>query len=367
MSPLVFSGVSTTLSPHNSKSDFVKNEIKAEAYHLGFIDIGFTSPDVDLNYAQFIDWTTKGYQAGMQYLVRHNTRAARRSAKMLFPECQTVICLAYPYPLITPTARKDQGRIASYALSQDYHITVSELADKLVTKISQLLGDQLLAQVHLDTSPILEKSYARQAGMGWIGRNSLLIHPIHGSSLFLCEILINIPIEPDPPFTMDGCQNCQRCLKACPTQVILPNRSIDARHCLSYLTIENRGEIPEQFRQAMGNRIFGCDQCQLACPYNKQAKTTVSNNWQTTINPTPELTDCFAMTEEEFRSHFKQNPVLRAKFTGFRRNIAIAMGNSKNPEFLNVLHQARETEANPIVAEAIAWAISRLETQVKHI
>jgi len=339
----------------------LKNEIKAEAYHLGFIDIGFTSPDVDVNYAQFLDWAAKGYQAGMQYLARNNTVTARQSAKMLFAECQTVICLAYPYPLMATNATKNQARIASYALSQDYHITVSELANKLVTKMSQLLGDQLLVQVHLDTSPILEKSYAQQAGLGWIGRNSLLIHPNYGSSIFLCEILINIPLEPDPPFTMDGCQNCQRCVKACPTQAILPNRSIDARRCLSYLTIENRGEIPEEFRQSMGNRIFGCDQCQLACPYNKRSKTsTDSNNWQTTINPTPELADCFAMTEEGFRNYYQQNPILRAKYTGFRRNLAIAMGNSKNPEFLNALHQAQNTETDPIVAEAIAWAISRL-------
>lgn len=339
----------------------MKNEIKAEAYHLGFIDIGFTSPDVDVNYAQFLDWTAKGYQAGMQYLARNNTSAARQSAKMLFTECQTVICLAYPYPLIPTSATKNQGLIASYALSQDYHITVSESANKLVTKMSQFLGDQLLAQVHLDTSPILEKSYAQQAGLGWIGRNSLLIHPKYGSGLFLCEILINFPLEPDPPFTMDGCQNCHRCLKACPTQAILPNRSIDARRCLSYLTIENRAEIPQEFRQAMGNRVFGCDQCQLACPYNKQPKTsTDSNNWQTTINPTPELADCFAMTEEEFRNYYQQNPILRAKYTGFRRNLAIAMGNSENPEFLNALNQAQNTEKDPIVAEAIAWAISRL-------
>ena len=350
------------MSHPNSRNGRLKNEIKAEAYHLGFIDIGFTSPDVDVNYAQFLDWTEKGFQAGMQYLARNNTRAARQSAKNLLPECETVICLAYPYPLIAPTATKSQGRIASYALLQDYHITVSELANKLVTKIYQLLGDQLLAQVHLDTSPILEKSYARQAGLGWIGRNSLLIHPKYGSGLFLCEILINISIEPDPPFTTDGCQNCQRCVKACPTQAILPNRSIDARRCLSYLTIENRGEIPEEFRQAMGNRIFGCDQCQLACPYNKQSKTTaVSNNWQTTINPTPNLLDCFAMTEEEFHSHYKQNPVLRAKYTGFRRNLAIAMGNSENPDFLTLLRQAQNTETNPIVDKAIAWSINQLE------
>ena len=345
----------------NSKDELLKNEIKAEAYHLGFVEIGFTSPDIDINYAQFLDWTAEGFHAGMNYLARNNTITARQSAKMLFPECQTVICLAYPYPLITPTARKDQGRIASYALSQDYHIGIAELANKLLEKLTQIFDDQLLAQVHLDTSPILEKSYAQQAGLGWIGRNSLLIHPEFGSGIFLCEILINIPIEPDPPFTLDGCQNCQRCLKACPTQAILPNRSIDARRCLSYLTIENRAEIPEEFRQAMGNRVFGCDQCQLACPYNKQAKTTVSNNWQTTINPTPELADCLSMTEEEFRNHFKQNPVLRTKHTGFRRNIAIAMGNSENPEFLKALHQAKETEINPIVAEAIAWAISQLE------
>ncbi len=350
------------MSHPNSRDERLKNEIKAEAYHLGFIDIGFTTPDVDVNYAQFLDWTEKGCQAGMQYLARNNTRAARQSAKNLLSKCETIICLAYPYPLIAPTGTKSQGRIASYALSQDYHLHIADLGNKLLEKITQLFGDQLLAQVHLDTSPILEKSYARQAGLGWIGRNSLLIHPKYGSGLFLCEILINIPIEPESPFPTDGCQNCQRCFNACPTKAILPNRSIDARRCLSYLTIENRAEIPEEFRQAMGNRIFGCDQCQLVCPYNKQSKTTaVSNNWQMTINPTPELADCFAMTEEEFHSHYQQNPVLRAKYTGFRRNLAIAMGNSENPDFLPLLRQAQITETNPIVAEAIAWAINSLE------
>lgn len=350
------------MSHPNSRNERLKNEIKAEAYHLGFIDIGFTTPDVDVNYAQFLDWTEKGCQAGMQYLARNNTRTTRQSAKNLFPECETVICLAYPYPLIAPTATKSQGRIASYALSQDYHLHIADLAKKLLERIIQLFGDQLLAQVHLDTSPILEKSYARQAGLGWIGRNSLLIHPKYGSGLFLCEILINFPLEPYPPFTMDGCQNCHRCLKACPTQAILPNRSIDARRCLSYLTIENRGEILEEYRQAMGNRVFGCDQCQLVCPYNKQSKTSLNaESGQPTINPTPELDDSFAMTEEEFRSYYKQNPVLRAKYTGFRRNLAIAMGNSENPDFLPLLHQAQNTEPNPIVAEAIAWAINSLE------
>lgn len=345
-----------------SSSETLKDQIKAEAINLGFVAVGLCRPDVELGYAQYLSWITKGRQAGMTYLSRQSALDTRRSAKELFPECKSVLSLAFPYsaPSANP-AHSNQGRIAAYALTSDYHDHLKSLAIQLITKIEALIGHKMKAQVHVDTAPILEKAYARQAGLGWIGRNSLLLNPDHGSYLFLCEILLEMELEPDHPCDLDGCGSCQLCVQACPTQAILPDRTIDARRCLSYLTIENRGPIPQEFRSALETRVFGCDTCQSVCPYNTESKIFPQDNLPPILlDPYPDLSDSFNLTREEFDKLYGATPISRAKYAGFRRNVAIAMGNSRDPNHYQTLQQALGTEDDPILGEAIAWALDQL-------
>lgn len=359
MSPLAFFGVSTILSSRNSS--MLNEKIKAEAYDLGFVAVGFCSPDVDIGYAHYVSWVEDGRHAGMAYLERPTLLEKRKSADAILPGCKTVISLAYPYAVPDQQPKSRQGRIAAYALSQDYHIIVSQKATLLSEKVESLSGVRVNTHVCVDTAPILEKGYAQQAGLGWIGRNSLLLHPQYGSYLFLAEVLVDLRLETDLPFEQDGCGSCQRCVQACPTQAIMPDRSIDARRCLSYLTIENRGEIPLKFREALGNRVFGCDTCQSVCPHNVRLPEFPAGKYpEPMVNSHPDLAENLLIQPDVFPGIYGKTPVARAKHQGFRRNVAIAVGNTGMEEFIPLLGQTLERESDPVVAEATRWAIERL-------
>lgn len=351
-----------TLSSHNSA--LLEEKIKAEAYDLGFVAVGFCNPDSDNGYAHYLDWLESGMHASMFYLARPDLVKRKESARSILPDCQTVISLAFPYlPPDQQHPLETQGGIAAYALVRDYHLQLTQKANSLSEEIEELAGIPVRSQVCVDTAPILEKGYAQQAGLGWIGRNSLLLHPDYGSFLFLAEVLIDLPLEPDSPFILDGCGSCQRCVQACPTQAIMPDRSIDARRCLSFLTIENRSEIPSEFRRASGNRVFGCDTCQIVCPYNARLpKMPAQHEFEQVISARPELAASLVIKSNEFSDYYGKTPVTRAKLQGFRRNAAIAIGNSSQKDFVPLLEKALVNESDPIVADALQWALNELNS-----
>ena len=336
--------------------------IKAEALSLGFALCGFSSAHTPPHYETYLAWIEAGNHAGMEYMSRPNAIEARYDPTKLLSGCCSVISLAVPYPLPASVnnLQASQGRIAAYAVLPDYHVLLKDLAELLAQKIAQLTPQPMKHLVCVDTAPILEKDYAQQSGLGWIARNSCLISQDHGSWLFLCEILIDVPLKPDKPLTNTDCADCHRCQMACPTKAILPNRTIDARRCLSYLTIEHHGPIPLAFRPLMGQRIFGCDTCQTICPSNQKAKVAATLlDHPLLIDPHPDLLDSFLLTETEFRSRYANTPVLRAKYRGFRRNVVIALGNARLEAARIALLDCAANEPDEVVREAAQWALTQ--------
>jgi epoxyqueuosine reductase len=227
--------------------------------------------------------------------------------------------------------------------------------------IGQLAGNPVPHRWYTDTGPILERDLAQLAGLGWIGKNTCLINPKAGSYFLLAEILLGIELEPDPPFTADRCGTCNRCIEACPTGCILPNRTLDARRCISYLTIENKGEIPTDLRPQMGNWVFGCDVCQMVCPWNRFA----ANEYDRGLAPYPGLTGLdlradLTLTPQGFNQKFKESPVQRARRRGYLRNVAIALGNSGNPAGIPILEKALQDD-EPLVRQYAGWALKQID------
>ncbi len=336
--------------------------IKAEALSLGFALCGFSPADTPPHYEAYLDWIESGHHAGMDYMARPNAIEARYDPARLLPGCRTVISLAVPYPLPSSAskAQQNQGIIAAYALLPDYHQVLKAAVELLAQRISQLTPRPLKHMVCVDTAPILEKDYAQQAGLGWIARNSCLTSTTFGSWLFLCELLVDLPLKPDKSLINSDCAECHRCQMACPTKAILPNRTIDARRCLSYLTIEHRGPIPHAFRPLLGQRIFGCDTCQTICPSNQnpQKASSLFEHAQL-LDPHPDLLESFLLTESDFKSRYANTPVLRAKYQGFRRNVAIALGNARLEAARPALTDCAANEQDEVVREAAQWALSQ--------
>lgn len=335
----------------------LKEQIRAGAQSLGFLDCAFSPVFPVPGFEKHKKWIDEGKHADMAYLASPSSLERRADPRLLLPSCKTVISLVSGYPPPSASGIKGTGKIAAYAVHRDYHDLISERLKQLLTLIEALSSEQFDALACVDSSPILEKAYAKKAGLGWIGRNSLLLHPEFGSWIHLSELLVSLEIEADIICVEDGCGDCQLCVRACPTQAILPDRTIDARRCLSYLTIENRAEIPLEFRKTMGNRIFGCDQCQTVCPVNKKAKLTSA---KPLLEEEQSLEESLLISASDFKAKYRYKPVWRATYDGFRRNVAIAIGNSGDISFIPLLVTVLKSESDPMVIEAIEWAIENL-------
>lgn len=349
-------------------TDSLKQLIKDKARQLGFILAGVTLPDPPPHYKTFENWLAQGQHGTMNYLAAERSRLRRANPKEILPECKSILVLATPYTSALSVVEAQveaqsqsfdyaqdeaRGRIASYALGDDYHDILPQRLQALVTFIEEQIGHPVPNRWYTDTGPILERDLAQRAGLGWIGKNTCLIHPRAGSTFFLAEILLGLELEPDAPFITDHCGTCTRCIEACPTQCILPNRTLDARRCISYLTIELKDDIPEDLRPLMQNWIFGCDICQMACPWNRFAHPA-DPAFEPKI-PLPVLTSDLLLTPVEFNQRFKQSPVKRAKRRGYLRNIAVAIGNSGDEISLPALEQALQ-DNEPMVREHAIWA-----------
>jgi epoxyqueuosine reductase len=345
----------------------LKDAIKAEADQLGFVLFRVAPAIPPPHYQAYQKWIEAGRQAGMGYLARPEAVAARSAPEQLLPGCQSILCVALPYPPPAPTSAESsdqtRGSIAAYAVLPDYHALLQEKLNALANRLPELAGKPVHTLVCVDTAPILEKDYAFMAGLGWIGRNSLLLTPKFGSYVFLGELLTDLKLEADQPLEGDPCAQCRLCLQACPTQALRPERFVDARRCLSYWTIEHRGPVPEELRRYIGTRIFGCDSCQLACPLNAQGTPGgFTYTQEVVIDPFPDLLAEFALTQPEWHAKCSQTPVTRAKYTGFRRNVAYALGNAGDLHAIPALQQALEQDPDPTVREACAWALRQLKT-----
>ena len=303
----------------------------------------------------------------MSYLSDESSRSKRADPRSILPECKSILVLALPYsphpfaPLPKGKEKDVKGDVASYAWGEDYHSVLSKRLQTLVEFIEGQVGHPVSNRWYTDTGPILERDLAQRAGLGWIGKNTCLIHPHHGSYVLLAEILLGIELEPDPPFRTDHCGTCTRCIEACPTQCILPDRTIDAGRCISYLTIELKDDIPTQLRPLVGNWVFGCDICQTVCPWNRFATSDGDPALAPREGlPQPNLIHELELTSQEFNRKFRNSAVKRSKHRGYLRNVAVALGNSKNPAAVPALQKALDNP-EPMVRKHAAWALDQIE------
>ena len=294
----------------------------------------------------------------MNYLATDRSRIRRDDPREILPECKSILVLATPYyssPL--PLGEELGVRVASYARGEDYHNVLPARMEELVRFIEEQVARPIKNRYYTDTGPILERDLAQRAGIGWIGKNTCLINPQQGSYFFLSEIFLDLELEPDPPFVTDHCGTCARCITACPTNCILPNRTLDATRCISYLTIELKDDIPIELREKIGNWVFGCDICQMVCPWNRFASEgdPAFSDDEPLPPPTGELT----LTPETFNQRFKQTPISRAKRRGYLRNVAVALGNTGNMHTLPVLQNALNDD-EPMIRNHAQWAIEQI-------
>ena len=336
----------------------LKENIKAKSRQLGFILAGVTTPEPPPHYSAFENWLAQEHHGELNYLASERSRTRRADPRQILPECKSILVLATPYSPPAPPTTGEGGEVASYAWGDDYHDILPARGKQLVQFIEEQVGAPGKNRWYTDTGPILERDLAQRAGIGWIGRNTCLIHPKHGSYFLLSEILLDLILQPDPPFVTDHCGTCRRCIEACPTDCILPDRTIDARRCISYLTIELKDDIPIDLREKIGDWVFGCDICQMVCPWNRFAGE--GDPVFGDENPLRSLTDELAITTQDFNQRFKRSPVKRAKRRGYLRNVAVALGNLGDMYALPVLNQALE-DSEPMVREHAKWAIEKIE------
>jgi epoxyqueuosine reductase len=336
----------------------LKQDIKDKARQLGFILAGVTSCTPPAHYPIFEEWLNKGFHGAMNYLAEERSRTRRADPKQILPECKSILVLALPYLNLEGRMQNAEFQIAAYALGEDYHEVIPPRLKLMVEFIEEQIGYPIPNRYYTDTGPILERELAQRAGLGWVGKNSMLINPKAGSTFFLTEILLGLDIEPDAPLITDHCGTCTRCLSACPTQAILPDRTLDARRCISYLTIENKGDIPEELRPLMQNWIFGCDICQMVCPWNRFSAPADS-----AFEPLAESqTSNLILSSVEFNQRFKNSPIKRAKRRGYLRNLAVAIGNSGNKDDLSLLEQAAQDD-EPLIREHAKWAMEEMRNK----
>ncbi len=349
----------------NSPRHDLTESIRKQALALGFDLVGFAPVLPPAHALFFRRWLERGFAGEMHYL--HRTADARCDPQQVLPGARSAVVVGLNYaPVVSPvTDDPSRGIFARYALGDDYHDVMTRKLQSLLDFIRQQRPD-CEAKIYVDAGPVLERELAWRAGLGWFGKNTMLINTYRGSYFLIGEILLNIDLEYDQP-AVGGCGTCTRCIDACPTGAIVAPYMLDARRCISYLTIELKGSIPEHLRAQMGNRIFGCDICQEVCPFNHprpQSPLRAVPCREPAFQPrevtlAPKLTDLLQMSEEQFREAFRRSPVKRAKRRGLRRNVAVAIGNSGSPDALPVLQHEIENEADPMVREHLQWAMER--------
>lgn len=334
----------------------LEEKIRRHARALGFPLCGFTRLSRLPRTAFFRDWLARGLAGQMHYLAKQPER--RLDPQIPFPEARSVICLGYPYaPPVLPRIdwqAELRGRIAAYAAGADYHAVIQEKLARLVTFLNEQRPG-VWARAYVDTGPLLEREWAFRSGLGWFGKNTMLLHKAMGSWFFLAEVLVGLELEGDG---VPGahCGTCTRCMADCPTNALADGYVLESPRCISYLTIEQRGAIPHELRPKMGNWIFGCDVCQEVCPWNMkfgQPRMDLMDELY------PSLPALLALDAAGFRARFRRSAVWRTKRRGLLRNVAVALGNSRNPAAVGPLRAALD-DPEPLVRGHAAWALGRL-------
>ena len=342
----------------------MKAAIKARARALGFDDCRVTYADASGGVPHFENWLAAGWHGEMDYLRR--TAPKRSDPKKVLAEAKSILTLAVSYHRAesgkNEAARCGIGMVARYARFADYHDVLGSQLALLTKEIAALGGPNTRSLWYVDTGPLLERDLAQRAGLGFIGKHTNLISRGLGNWIFLSEIVTTLELEPDPP-EKNYCGSCTSCLTACPTQAIRAPFQLDARRCISYLTIELRGPIPVEFRRAMGNRVYGCDDCLEACPWNRFAQE--GRMMRSAARPeltSPDLVELLGIDQSEFDRRFRNTPLRRAKRTGLVRNACVALGNIGNREALPSLQKIAAGSDN-LLAEHASWAMQEIETR----
>jgi epoxyqueuosine reductase len=339
--------------------------IRNKAHSLGFDLVGITPAFPVPHLDAYRAWLAQGYHGEMSYMTRPDRVERREDPGKILPGVRSIVCVGLNYyPGTLPdTIRRDasRGLISNYAWGLDYHALMATRLEKLAAFIGAEAGGEVAHRVYVDTGPILERSYAAEAGLGFIGKNTCLINPKMGSWLFLGEVLLNVELEPTPGKTSVSCGTCQRCLDACPTGALIAPYVLDARRCISYLTIELKGPIPHELRPLMSNWVYGCDVCQTVCPWQRFAKPTRERSFHAAEpdRAAPALPDLIMMGEETFRQRHEGTAILRIGRARLLRNAAVTLGNWGDERAIPALVQAL-TDKEPLVQGHAAWAIGRI-------
>ncbi|HET7622218.1 MAG TPA: tRNA epoxyqueuosine(34) reductase QueG [Gemmatimonadaceae bacterium] len=337
----------------------MKERIRAQAYGLGFDLVGITTLGPVEGAAALDAWLAHGHAGDMEYIARGAEK--RRDTRLPVPGATSAIVVGLDYG-----GKQPPGPVARYARGDDYHdIMVDRLRD-LQRWIGHEFGGPIRGKAYVDTGPVLERELARKAGLGWFGKNTLLINPKRGSYFFLGALFVELELEPDAPFESDRCGSCTRCLDACPTSAFRGPRVLDAPSCISYLSIETKGGVPEELRASVGELLYGCDICQQVCPWNVRFARELAEG--SPFAPREVIAgkdartlarEILAMSQEEFSAAFRRSPIKRAKLRGLKRNAAVVLAHFGTMEDLLVLQQALD-DSEPLVRDHAEWALERI-------
>ncbi|WP_281211735.1 tRNA epoxyqueuosine(34) reductase QueG [Pseudomonas fulva] len=342
--------------------DALAHNIKLWGQELGFAHVGIAGIDLGEHEHHLQRWLDAGYQGEMEYLGAHGSKRAH--PEQLTPGTVRVVSLRMDYlpgdtQMAQRLAQPEKAYVSRYALGRDYHKLVRKRVQSLADRIQQAIGP-FGYRAFVDSAPVLEKALAEQAGLGWIGKNTLLLNRKAGSYFFLAELFVDLPLPVDQATTSEHCGRCTACLDICPTQAFVGPYVLDARRCISYLTIELKGPIPVELRSMMGNRVFGCDDCQIVCPWNRFAKPSREQDFQPRHGlENAELAQMFLWDEPTFLRKTEGGPLRRAGYERWLRNLAVGLGNA--PSTIPVIEalKARRDDASPLVREHVEWALAR--------
>jgi epoxyqueuosine reductase len=352
------------MAPPLTDADLAKlrDRLDTLARELGFDQVGVADLDLAADEANLERWLAEQRHGGMDYMARHGRRRSRPAE--LVPGTLRVISVrmrsSAPDAASAATVLNDGARayIARYALGRDYHKLLRGRLAELATRLAAEFGP-FGHRAFVDSAPVMEKPLARNAGLGWIGKHTNLINERAGSLFMLGELYTDLPLPPDAP-AKDRCGTCTACLPACPTGAITAPYQLDARRCISYLTIEHHGPIPEALRPAIGNRVFGCDDCQLVCPWNKFAEVAAEPDFRVRHRlDSPDLVDLFAWSEAEYLGKTRGSALRRLGYGRWLRNLAVALGNAPRSAAAAAALAARADDPDPVVREHVAWALAR--------
>lgn len=346
-------------------SRLLADRIKAHASALGFALCGITTPDPPEHLPEYKSWLAGGLHAGMEYMASERGRALRADPRALFPECQSILVLAVNYfqgESPSPDPDSVTGRVARYAWGRDYHDVLLRRLKELMSFVEAAAGRPVRHRLYTDSGPLMERELAQRAGLGWIGKNTMLINKDVGSWTLLAEAMLDLALPPDEPFHFDRCGSCTRCVDACPTEAILSDpRRVDSGSCISYLTIEHRGALPYERRESLGDWVFGCDVCQQVCPWNQRfARPRHDPDFEPRAPfPHPEVAALLGLSQSEFSSAFRGSAAKRAKRSGLLRNAVVVLGNTTENAAVLHLERALHTDPDTVVRGHAAWALAR--------